>query len=87
MALVRKYDKVIAVFRLTYWILGTAMVALPVLGWIFAYNSGHKGFWLEMAGVSSFGAYWLVKTIELRWSEVERKALMGVLPMNPRSLM
>jgi len=82
-----KYNKVIAAFRLTYRTLGTAMVALPVLAWIFAYNSGHEGFWLEMAGVSAFGAYWLVKTVELRWSQVERKALLGILPMNPRSLM
>jgi hypothetical protein len=60
---------------------------LPVLAWIFAYNSGHLGFWLEMAGVSAFGTYWLVKTIELHWSQIERKALTGVLEMNPRTLM
>jgi hypothetical protein len=79
--------KKIAVFRAVYRLLGIAMVALPVLAWIFAYNSGHLGFWLEMAGVSAFGGYWLVKTVELRWSQVEHKALMGLLEMNPRTLM
>jgi FtsH-binding integral membrane protein len=79
--------KKIAVFRAVYRLLGIAMVALPVLAWIFAYNSGHLGFWLEMAGVSAFGTYWLVKTVELRWSQVEHKALMGLLEMNPRTLM
>lgn len=79
--------KKIAIFRVWYRILGIAMVALPVLAWIFAYNSGHMGFWLEMAGVSAFGAYWLVKTVELGWSRVEHKALMGLVEMNPRTLM
>jgi hypothetical protein len=79
--------KKIAIFRAWYRLLGIAMVSLPVLAWIFAYNSGHLGFWLEMAGVSAFGTYWLVKTIELHWSQVERKALTGVLEMNPRTLM
>lgn len=78
--------KKIAIFRVWYRLLGIAMVALPVLAWIFAYNSGHLGFWLEMAGVSAFGAYWLVKTIELQWSQVEHKAMMGLLEMNPRTL-
>jgi hypothetical protein len=79
--------KKIAIFRVWYRLLGIAMVVLPVLAWIFAYNSGHLGFWLEMAGVSAFGTYWLVKTIELHWSQVEHKALMGQLEMNPRTLM
>lgn len=79
--------KKIAIFRVWYRLLGIAMVTLPVLAWIFAYNSGHLGFWLEMAGVSAFGTYWLVKTIELRWSQVEHKALVGLLEMNPRTLM
>lgn len=57
-----------------------------MLAWIFAYNSGHLGFWLEMAGVSAFGGYWLVKTVELRWSQVEHKALVGLLELNPRTL-
>lgn len=78
--------KKIAIFRVWYRLLGIAMVALPVLAWIFAYNSGHLGFWLEMAGVSAFGAYWLAKTIELQWSQVEHKAIMGLLEMNPRTL-
>jgi hypothetical protein len=79
--------KRIAIFRAWYRVLGTGMVILPVLAWIFAYNSGHLGFWLEMAGVSAFGGYWLVKTLELRWSQVEHKALMGLIEMNPRTLM
>ena len=80
-------EKKIAIFRAVYRLLGIAMVALPVLAWIFAYNSGHLGFWLEMAGVVAFGSYWLVKTAELHWSQVEHKALTGELEMNPRTLM
>ena len=79
--------KKIAFFRACYRLLGIAMVGLPVLAWIFAYNSGHLGFWLEMAGVSAFGTYWLMKTIELRWSQVEHKALTGQLAMDPQTLM
>jgi hypothetical protein len=79
--------KKISIFRVWYRLLGIAMVVLPVLAWIFAYNSGHLGFWLEMAGVCAFGTYWLVKTIELHWSQVEHKALTGVLEMNPQTLM
>jgi hypothetical protein len=82
-----KYKKGIALFRLTYRILGIAMVALPATAWVFAYNSGHKGFWLEASGVAAFGAYWLVKTLELKWSAVEWKAMLGTLSMNPRTLM
>lgn len=79
--------KKIAMFRIWYRLLGIAMVALPVLAWIFAYNSGHLGFWLEMAGVAAFGAYWLVKTMELHWSQVEHNALVGVLVMDTQTLM
>jgi len=40
-----------------------------------------------MSGVVAFGAYWLVKTYELHWSQIEVKALTGQLPaMNPKSL-
>jgi hypothetical protein len=64
------------------------MIALPFLAWVFAYNNDHLGYWLEMAGVCAFGLYWIVKTIELRWSQVEHKALTGHLhQMNPRHLM
>ncbi len=82
-----KDSKVIRLFRSAYIFLGIAMVALPALAWIFAYHSGHKGFYLEMSGVVAFGAYWLVKTYELHWSQIEVKALTGQLPaMNPKSL-
>jgi len=33
------------------------------------------------------GAYWLVKTVELKSGDLERKALLGHLPMNPQTLM
>jgi hypothetical protein len=77
----------IKIFRMTYLVLGVAMFVLPVIAWFVAYNSSHKGFWLEAAGVGAFGIYWLAKTIELKWSDVERRAFMGVLAMNPRTLL
>jgi hypothetical protein len=83
-----KDRRIIKIFRIWYIALGIAMIALSVLAWIFAYDTDHLGFWLEMAGVGAFGAYWIVKTIELRWSQVEHKALTGQLrQMNPRHLM
>jgi len=82
-----KHNRGIKIFRTTYVVLGSAMIVLPVIAWVVAYNSNHKGFWLEAAGVGAFGAYWLVKTVELKWSEVERKALIGMLQLNPRTLM
>ena len=82
-----QHKRGIKIFRTTYVLLGSAMVVLPVIAWVVAYKSNHKGFWLEAAGVAAFGAYWLVKTVELKWSEVERKALIGVLQLNPRTLM
>jgi hypothetical protein len=81
-----KYKKV-GLFRLIYRTLGIAMFVLPACAWAFAYKTYHVGFWLETAGVCAFGAYWLVKTVELEWSEVEKKALFGVIKMNPHTLL
>ena len=44
-----------------------------------AIPTGQKAFWVETAGITSFGAYWLTKTVELKMSAAEPKALRGQL--------
>jgi hypothetical protein len=62
------------------------MVIAPLAGWALAYRSGHGAFGLEMAGIWAFGAYWLMKTRDLKRSDVEGRAFWGELQMNPRTL-
>jgi hypothetical protein len=81
-------DKVIAAYRLKYRVLAVAMVFSPLAAYVFnAYTYKHSlGFFLEAFGIFAFGMYWLVKTGELKRSEVERKALRGELQMDTETL-
>ena len=79
-------ERVIRHYRNVYRFLAFLMVALPVAGWVTAYNSGHQSLALETGGVWAFGIYWLVKTRELKHSDVERRIMNGQLEMNPRTL-
>lgn len=79
-------DKIIARYRRVYQVLGILMIVLPVGAHLFFHEDPHRMFLVETAGVWAFGAYWLVKTSELRRSEVEIRALTGRLPLNPRTL-
>lgn len=78
--------KVIARYKAAYFFLGTLMWAAPACVFFLLSGDWHQGFWLEAAGVSAFGSYWLVKTFELRESEVERRVLKGELHMERTTL-
>lgn len=79
--------KIIARYQRLYGILAIVMIAAPVGAWVLAHKSGHKGFYLEAAGIAAFGIYWLVKTYELWRSDVEGRALRGELQMDTRRLL
>lgn len=79
-------ERVIARYKRVYWLLGVGMFALPGAAFFFSRGTSHATFILEVAGVSAFGAYWLVKTAELRRSEVERRIMQGTVQLNPRTL-
>ncbi len=62
------------VYMIIYWILGVSMIALPLFSalWLYLVNeTGSLIFWVELAGVWVFSAYWIVKTIEINESQLE----------------
>lgn len=62
-------------YRAIYWKLGVAMVALPSVSALWLSLVGETGsliFWVELAGVWVFSAYWIVKTIEINESQIEK---------------
>lgn len=64
-----------ATFRLGYRIIAIAMILFPFAGYAIAFLLGvlsDKVFFIEAAGVLTFGAYWFVKTRELKLSSLER---------------
>jgi hypothetical protein len=63
-------------YRKIYWILGVLMVALPLFSALWLYFIGETGsliFWVELAGVWVFSAYWIVKTWEIDESQLEKE--------------
>lgn len=64
-----------ATFRSAYRIIAIAMILFPIAGYAVAFLLGllsDKVFFIEAAGVLTFGAYWFVKTRELKLSSLER---------------
>jgi hypothetical protein len=60
------------------------MVASPILAAVLNQLVGlHNSFvfFLECVGIYAFAAYWLVKTIELRSTNADRKAATGELEL------
>lgn len=73
-------------FRRFYKLVGWTMVASPVLAAflnVFLGKSAAYIFFLEAVGVYAFAAYWLVKTIEIRETEADRKAASGEIQLAP----
>jgi Protein of unknown function (DUF998) len=66
-----------------YRILGLLMIAAPVVAIVVTRmtKETHATFWVEVAGLYAFAAYWLVKTIEYRRTNAERKAVSGTLDL------
>lgn len=63
-------------YRRIYWILGISMVALPVGSalWLYFVNeTGSLIFWVEAVGVWVFSTYWIVKSIEINESQLEKR--------------
>lgn len=64
-----------AKFRRGYRIIAIAMILFPIAGLAVAFLLGilsDKVFFIEAAGVITFGIYWFVKTRELKRSSLER---------------
>ena len=81
-------DKVIARYKVLYRVLAITMALSPVAAYAFnEFTRQHRvGFWAEAFGIWAFGTYWLVKTKELKLSDVERRALKGEIDMDISSL-
>ena len=68
-------------FTKIYWILGIGMIVLPVVSALWLYFIGETGsliFWVETAGVVIFSTYWMVKSIEINESGLEKMYRFGV---------
>lgn len=80
--------RVIANYKIAYRSLAILMILSPVMAIVFNYTTrqSSKGFWMEAFGIGAFGVYWLVKTSELKRSEIGRKVLEGELDMDISSL-
>lgn len=70
-----------AKFQTAYRIIAIAMILFPIAGYVFAFLLGllyAKVFFIEAAGVLTFGVYWSVKTFELKLSSLERDPVEAV---------
>jgi hypothetical protein len=68
-------DKQRANYRRTYKIIAAGMILFPVPGVLAAYLLNlmtHWVFFVEAAGIITFGVYWLVKSRELALSRLEK---------------
>ena len=64
-----------AKFRRIYRSIAIAMILFPIAGFSVAFLFGvasHKVFFIEAAGILTFGVYWVVKSYELALSGLER---------------
>jgi hypothetical protein len=76
-------------YRLLYMMVGCAMVGCPVLAFVLALLpalTNYKIFFIEVAGIYSFGAYWAIKTRELSGTDFDRKAAHGKIYVEPHGL-
>jgi hypothetical protein len=58
-----------------YRLVGAAMIIFPVLAYVLGVvtHYAQRTFFIELAGILSFGVYWAFKTAELRKTEAECK--------------
>ena len=69
-------------FRRIYKALGWAMVLTPLIAAVLSFFPGFSGrfiFLAEFFGVYAFAFYWLVKTLEIRQTNADRRAASGEL--------
>jgi len=74
-------DQLIRRYKATYRIIAVVMLASIAAAYLLNTLAGSAStvFWIETAGVWSFGAYWLVKSHELKKTAAEAKAARGEL--------
>jgi hypothetical protein len=68
-------------YRWLYRIIGGLMIVFPIIGYAVAYLLNalpDKVFYIEAAGVLTFGLYWAVKTRELSLSSLEKDPVKAV---------
>lgn len=73
-------------FRRTYYVIGWFMALFPLTGFVLAYFFDavqRHIFWIEAAGIWAFAAYWFTKSIELKESEAELRAIAATLAPPP----
>lgn len=76
-------------YRRCYQILGLLMVVLPLSAACLKYFAPWRDwtiFWVEVAGIYVFSAYWLVKSYEISQTDMDRRAALGKLRIEPRPL-
>ena len=73
----RNPAKVIARLKLTYKLLGSAMITSMLVAYILntVLKTGFGTFWVEAGGILFFGAYWLMKSLELRKTAADLKTV------------
>jgi hypothetical protein len=67
-------------FRNAYFTLAALMIVAPVATVAMTYILGfydRRVFFVELGGIWTFSAYWLLKSYELSLSKAERMAVMG----------
>lgn len=74
-----------AKFRKTYRLIAIGMVAFPIVGIVVNYffQANSRVFFIEMAGIWTFAAYWFVKSREMFLSKAELHALQGEVTPGP----
>ncbi|MEL7363482.1 MAG: hypothetical protein AAFN13_15510 [Bacteroidota bacterium] len=68
-------------FARLYDAVGGAMIVSPLIAVVLSYTikPGTLIFWVETLGIWAFAAYWFFKTVEMRRSQAEQRALEGEL--------
>jgi hypothetical protein len=76
-------DELIARYKKLYRAIAILMVASIATAYVLTVAGRYPSteFWMEVAGIWSFGAYWLVKSHELSKTEAEAKAMCGDLKL------
>lgn len=74
-------DELIIRYKNTYRAIAVLMVASIIVTYVLnvSGNSTSTKFWVELVGIWSFAAYWLVKSHEMSQTEAESKAMRGEL--------
>jgi hypothetical protein len=76
-------------YRRSYLIFGALMVALPLLAACLKFFAPLREwtiFFVEVAGIYVFAAYWLLKSYEISQTDFDKKAALGKLRIEPRPL-